>query len=63
MLALQAVSVCAPEWTVKLLQRPAHVTVSVAKGAKAKQAGDLVRKVQQGHRYGIEQEACHTGLR
>lgn len=60
---LQAASVVAPIWAVKLQERPAHVTISTAKGVRPKQAGDLVRKVQQGHIYGIVQEHCYTHLR
>jgi len=52
-----------PDWAVRYLQRPAHVTMSTAEGVKAKSAGDLLRKVQQGHIYGLEHEACTEDIR
>ncbi|KAL0032695.1 hypothetical protein WJX79_003892 [Trebouxia sp. C0005] len=55
---LQAVAVRCPGWVMKLLQRPAHVTVSTAEGVKPKTAGDLLQKVQQGHIYGVEYTRC-----
>ncbi|KAL0046380.1 hypothetical protein WJX82_010916 [Trebouxia sp. C0006] len=56
--ALQAVAVQCPGWVMKFLQRPAHVTVSMAEGSKRKTAGDLLQKVQQGHIYGVEYTRC-----
>ncbi|DBA98882.1 TPA: hypothetical protein ACH3X1_014639 [Trebouxia sp. C0004] len=55
---LQAVAVRCPGWVMKFLQRPAHVTVSMAEGVKPKTAGDLLQKVQQGHIYGVEYRRC-----
>lgn len=55
---MQAVAVQCPGWVMKFLQRPAHVTVSMAEGSKRKTAGDLLQKVQQGHIYGVEYTRC-----
>ena len=60
---MQAVSVHCPSWANKMLQAPAHITISVARGARAKQAGELVKKVQQGHRFGLVHDPCEHDLR
>lgn len=59
---MQAVEVQCPKWAMRFLQRPPHVTVSMAEGVKARTAGDLVRKVKQGRIYGVEHELCMAGI-
>ena len=55
---LQVVAVQCPLWASQLLQRPAHITISTAEGVKDNSAGDLLRKVEKGHIYGVQTSTC-----
>lgn len=59
---LQVVAVQCPAWASQLLQRPAHITISTAEGVKDNSAGDLLRRVEKGHIYGVQTSACTDGI-
>lgn len=59
---IQAVAVRGPQWVSQLLHCPAHVTVSMADGVKAKTSANLLRRVQQGLMVGVQAEQCHDTI-
>ena len=60
--SLQVVAMQCPQWANQLLQRPAHITISTAEGVKDNSAGDLLRKVEKGHIYGVQTSTCTENL-